>query len=248
MILCYHDVDDGWVSPLAIHPRRFADHCAWLADSGRVVLLDQVLQQRDPAAIAGDPRLALTFDDGLAGVHEHALPLLAEHALPATVYVVAGTLATAGRPVDWIDGQRPGTVQAMTETQIRELLDAGIQIGSHTWRHADLTSLDPVECREDLRRSREFLEDTFGVAVATVAYPRGRNNVVVRRLAREAGYSFGLGLPETPEPFDCWGVPRTGIYAANGTRALSVKASPLFFRLRMSPLYPMARAVVRRLS
>ena len=245
MILCYHDVDDSWQSPLAVTPDRFREHCAWLAESGRVEHLDQVLEDLGEDHLPRGRRIALTFDDGLAGVYEHALESLSAHRLPFTVYVVAATLTPEGQAVDWVDGMEGAGLRTMTRTQISELLSEGAAIGSHTWRHADLTALTPDECGEDLRRSREFLEDMFGVAIPTLAYPRGRHNEMVRRAADEAGYDVALALPEQPEPFGPFAVPRVGVYASNGRTGLAIKSSSAFWRARMSPVYPALRSVVR---
>jgi len=245
MILCYHDVDDSWQSPLAVTPDRFREHCAWLAESGRVEHLGQVLGDLDEDFLSKDRRVALTFDDGLAGVYDHALESLTEQRLPFAVYIVAATLKPEGQPVDWVDGMEGAGLRTMTRTQIAELLSEGAEIGSHTWRHADLTTLTPDECLDDLRRSREFLEDMFGVPVPTLAYPRGRHNEHVRRAAAEAGYEFALALPEQPEPFGPHAVPRVGVYASNGRTGLAIKSSRAFWKARMSPVYPAMRSAVR---
>ena len=245
MILCYHDVDDSWESQLAVPPKRFDEHCAWLADSGRVGSLDDALTDLDASYLPRNGRIALTFDDGLAGVYDRGLRSLTDHRLPFTVYIVAATLTSKGHPVDWVDGMEGAGLRTMSRAQIIELLAVGGSIGSHTWRHADLTTLSPTECLEDLRKSKEFLEDMFGVQIPTLAYPRGRHNEAVRAAARQAGYTTALALPERPESFGPFAIPRVGVYAHNGTMGLAVKSSRPFWSARMARSYPALRSVVR---
>jgi peptidoglycan/xylan/chitin deacetylase (PgdA/CDA1 family) len=94
LILCYHNVvaDDGETAgdpELHVPYSRFAQQIRWLADHYEVVSLRQLT---DRMAL-GRPltrTAAVTFDDGYAGVFDHALPLLASLSVPATVFVVAG--------------------------------------------------------------------------------------------------------------------------------------------------------------
>jgi peptidoglycan/xylan/chitin deacetylase (PgdA/CDA1 family) len=106
-VLCYHAVDAGWHSPLAMPPDLFARQCAWISRHRRVVGLSELV-----GAINGSARLphgvtALTFDDGFATVYTQAWPVLREHRLTATVFLVAATLGSAAAAVDWVDDAPP---------------------------------------------------------------------------------------------------------------------------------------------
>lgn len=68
----------------------FRQIATFLSEHFDLVSLDEGLRRVD------DPRaLALTFDDGYAGVAEHAAPVLQELGVPAAVFVVSGTLDDA---------------------------------------------------------------------------------------------------------------------------------------------------------
>jgi peptidoglycan/xylan/chitin deacetylase (PgdA/CDA1 family) len=92
IVLCYHNVvaDDGGANGepgLHVPFDRFERQVRWLADHYTVVsLADFVRKQftRMPRPLA-----AITFDDGYAGVFDHAVPLLRRLGIPATVFVVA---------------------------------------------------------------------------------------------------------------------------------------------------------------
>jgi len=101
LVLGYHRVGDpaGRAPGLCVAPERFAAHCALLRDTCRPVPLEAVAAEaalRDPR-----PAVAVTFDDGYADNLAHALPVLERFGIPATIFVITGTL---DRPAElWWD-------------------------------------------------------------------------------------------------------------------------------------------------
>jgi len=242
-ILCYHAVDPEWESPLAVRPADFARHMAWLAGRRRVVGLDAAVGRLDRHGRLPRGTAALTFDDGFASVHEHAWPVLRDRALPAAIFLVAETLGPAPRPVDWVDDPPPWPIATMRIEQVLEMQDGGVLVGSHTCTHPNLPDLTDAECRRELAGSRDLLGELIGRPVRHLAYPRGRNDARVRRLAAAAGYTWAFTLPESREPFDAFGIPRTGIYRGNGLRHLAIKSSRAYPRVRASRPYAWFRGV-----
>jgi peptidoglycan/xylan/chitin deacetylase (PgdA/CDA1 family) len=236
-VLCYHAVDPSWSAPISVHPLLFERHAGWLARRRRVVPLEVMVGSGE-----GRRDVSLTFDDGFASVLDHAVPVLSRYGLPATMFVVAGTLVDGGRPVDWLD--RPPTTgppPTLDRDQLLELRDAGVRVGSHGASHADLTGLSDDACERDLRESREILEDALRQPVPFLAYPRGRHDARVRRLAQRAGYTHAFALPERREPAGPYAWPRVGVFGANGVSALRIKTSPGYLSVR-SRLRPGSRA------
>ena len=110
-VLCYHAIDPAWRSPLAIAPDAFARQCAWISRHRRVASLGEVVDRVNGAVHLPRGVTALTFDDGFDTLHTHAMPILREYGLTATVFLVAGTLAISARwslvsgkrtPFDWL--------------------------------------------------------------------------------------------------------------------------------------------------
>jgi len=244
-ILCYHDVQPGWASPLAMEPGAFAEQCEWLAAHKAVLPLEQAVERLDRWGRLPPGETALTFDDGFRGLYVHALPVLRRYGLPATVFLVAETLTPDGREVDWVDTPPAGPLQTLTVDQVRRMQRAGVDFQSHSYRHADLTGLSYADCVRDLRDSRELLESVLGRPVRLLAYPRGRHNSDVREAARRAGYTHAFTLPEGPETVDPYAVPRVGLYHGNGLVDLRIKSARPYLRLRTTPAYRVARAAAR---
>lgn len=248
-ILCYHSVDPSWRSPLAVPPEEFARQCRWLARNRRVVDLERAVEMLDRRFAMPAGTAAITFDDGFAGLAEHAGPALARSGLPATVFVVASMFTDGRAPVDWVMGEQPPSPQTLTLAQALEMQEAGIVFGSHSMSHRDLTQLSDEECEAELRVSKELLGDLLGRPCRFHAYPGGRHDARVRTLAERAGYDAAFSLPERREPKGRFAVPRVGIYPGNGAWTLRVKDSRWYLPVRTSSLFPglrHARSAVTR--
>lgn len=199
VVLCYHSVHPS--APYAsASPDEFAAHLDWLAASCDVVPLDVLVRTPNTS---GRVQVALTFDDGYADNHEYALPLLASRGLTATFFVTAGFLERDPAVFDRLStiwSTPHADLAPMAWSQVRELHDAGMRIGSHTWSHPNLAAIPIGQRAVELRRSKDMLEERLDTTVEDVAYPFGklRENVDghTYRLASEAGYRRGfVSLP-----------------------------------------------------
>ena len=118
IVLCYHNVipeaDAGLWSSLGLHMpvATFARQMRWLAAAYDVIPLEHVVDRlASGKSLRGTA--AVTFDDAYAGVFEHAVPLLHDLGLPATVFVVA---QPPGEDADfWWD--HPAVLRAQSPTQ-----------------------------------------------------------------------------------------------------------------------------------
>jgi peptidoglycan/xylan/chitin deacetylase (PgdA/CDA1 family) len=62
-------------------------------------------------------------------------------------------------------------------------------IGAHGYYHDDLAHLDPVALKNDLCRSKQYLERVTGKEITALAFPYGSYSPTVIARAREAGYT-----------------------------------------------------------
>jgi len=228
LILCYHNVVEAGSCPLGdpgLHlPRdRFAQQMRWLAGHYSVVGLSEFVD-RLSAGKSLRTVAALTFDDGYAGVFEHAVPVLRELGLQATVFVVG----TAGRTSGfWWD--QKSIVESVDPTLRRERLNrlrgdetaivprdardpmpashcpadwnvvraairSGITIGAHTITHRSLPTLSDAELESEVVTGRTMIERATGTRPDFFAYPYGLWDSRVRSRVRLAGYRAGLTL------------------------------------------------------
>ena len=238
-ILCYHSVAPSWDSSLSVPAETFAEHCEWLARNREVLDVEKAIPSVNIYGALPRGSCAVTFDDGFSDLYELALPILAKNRIPATVFLVARTLL-GDDTVDWVDdvdGPVPGEVGTLSSDQVREMHELGIRFGSHAFAHNDLTQLSEAECFDDLRRSREVIEEVLREPVRLLAYPRGRHAGHVRRAARKAGFEYALSLPSRAESVSAFSIPRVGVYRGNDVDRLKTKVSWWYLPLRMSQMY-----------
>jgi peptidoglycan/xylan/chitin deacetylase (PgdA/CDA1 family) len=186
LILCLHSVGRGASS---LSPDVFAAIVELLKSGGyEFVTADELTRMR----LCLRRTVALTFDDGAADNHTHVLPLLRKSGVPATFYVCPGLL---GRRV-WFGPRRCSTepieggweLEIMAWPQLRELVAAGMCVGSHTLTHADLERAGEDEAWRQLLASRELLAQQLSIPIRHLAYPWGLRNSRTPALARRAGY------------------------------------------------------------
>lgn len=192
VVLIYHRVGARAQTEIDLPADTFERQMAWLAETGRAIDIDTAVARlalREPSEVAEgapDP-VVVTFDDGTSDLAEIALPILARHEVPATVY-----LATR-----YVDEQLPWPADGvpLSWAGAREMVDSGlVTIGSHTHSHALLDRLTPDEAADELDRSRGLIHDNLGVAADHFAYPKAvAPPPAVERVVRARFVSASLG-------------------------------------------------------
>ena len=186
-ILTYHRIeslDESGVPDVrrrrTVSPADFAAQMEWLHRHGfRAITHLQALEALELGVPLPPKPILLTFDDGYRDVLDHAAPVLARLRMPATAYVITGL----------ISGPDPSF---LTWKDLLALERQGIDIGSHTVTHRNLTLLSDTEASAELRRSRRDLERHLGHAVPWLAYPHGAADTRIVQLARRAGYELAV--------------------------------------------------------
>ena len=188
-ILTYHQIDTPPprgtpLRGLVVSPSAFARQMAFLKCLGYRGLsmgqLEPYLKGEQRGRVVG-----ITFDDGYRNNAEHALPVLKKQGFSATCYALSGML---GERNSWDLENGVAQKPLMTIQDCRDWLQAGLEIGSHTRSHADLTRIDADAARDEIAGSRLELEDRLGCEVRHFCYPYGRFNPEHGAMAQQAGY------------------------------------------------------------
>jgi peptidoglycan/xylan/chitin deacetylase (PgdA/CDA1 family)/glycosyltransferase involved in cell wall biosynthesis len=137
----------------------------------------------------------LTFDDGYEDNYTEAFPLLKKYGMAAVIFVV-----TDQRRTNFWDCNEP-PVPLMTDDRLRELSSYGIEIGSHTVTHLNVAQADSYRLVEELRSSKQSLEQILGQEVISFAYPYGAVTPQAKEFVRAAGYRYALAGNGGPERF-----------------------------------------------
>ena len=117
----------------------------------------------------------LTFDDGNASDYDIALPLLQKYNVKATFFIVTSWVGKPGY-LNW--------------EQIKYLDLAGMQIGSHSINHKNMTKILKPERIHELVSSRILIEDHIGKTAKAFSFPLGICNATTIKEVFESGYEL----------------------------------------------------------
>jgi peptidoglycan/xylan/chitin deacetylase (PgdA/CDA1 family) len=128
--------------------------------------------------------VGITFDDGYQNNVRNALPILKKHGFTATCYGVSSMIG--GKNI-W-DLGKVAEKPLMTLRDWKTWLAVGMDVGSHTKTHANLTELDDNEVRAQVWQSKTELEQALDCEVRHFCYPYGHFRHEHMVMVREAGY------------------------------------------------------------
>lgn len=120
-------------------------------------------------------------------------------------------------------GPLPDTLMMRSE-QVRDLRDAGMQIGAHTATHPILEKLSDAQAAREISHSKVVLESLLDQPVSLFAYPNGKPGVdySARHVAmvRAAGFTAAVSTaPGTAATLaDCFQLPRFTPWDRSRTR------------------------------
>jgi peptidoglycan/xylan/chitin deacetylase (PgdA/CDA1 family) len=158
-----------------------------------VPCFEALLDTVRPIAAGSKLPIEITFDDGNLSDATIALPALAARGLRATFFVCAGRIG------------RPGYLDAAA---LRELLGAGMIVGSHGWAHRDWRRCDDATLQHETQGALDALAEVTGRRIESVGVPFGSYDRRVLAQLRRCGvrlvYTSDGGLAST----SAWLVPR----------------------------------------
>ena len=238
-ILMYHSIsepDSGGRHPYfetATSPSVFAEHMKFLREAGyRTVTLDEAVRHVKSGERDCQPRVVLTFDDGFEDFYTHAFPILESHKFTATVFLPTRYIAEErGQFKSW---------DCMTWNEVREMHSSGIAFGSHTVSHQQLSTLTVSEVEQEIRGSKETIEDKLGGPVDSFSYPFAFPETdrpfkrTLRELLVAQGYQNGVTtvIGTFRAKSDCFFLPRLPVNSWDDLRLFRAKLEGAYDWLR----------------
>lgn len=120
---------------------------------------------------------------------DRILELFAEHGIHATFFTLG-----------WLAERYPGLV--------KRIVDAGHELACHGYSHVRVTEQTPAEFREDVRLSKQILEDISGGPVLgyrAASYSIGAKNLWALDILDELGFRYSSSI--YPVKHDLYGMP-----------------------------------------
>ena len=193
-ILMYHEIGTpaGPWKELYVEPENFAQQLDWLKENGYTTVgITDVYEHWYNQKPLPEKPIVLSFDDGYRNMYEIVLPLLLARDMQATFFLYPAKF---------------NTPTGLTTEMVAELADKGMEIGSHTYSHQDLTKISAVSLEKELLDSKKILEEITKKPIDFLCYPSGRFNEQVIAESKKAGYlgavTTQMGMAShTQDPF-----------------------------------------------
>jgi peptidoglycan/xylan/chitin deacetylase (PgdA/CDA1 family) len=196
-ILMYHGITDAaeskgrpyyWTNTA---PRLFREHMQFLKEQGYSTIHLHAAARRIRNQYRTDEKVAvITFDDGYENFYKEAFPVLNRLGFTADVFLPTASIGDTNLKFNGM--------KCLTWSQVRELKQAGISFGSHSATHPVLTRLSAGQVRNEVRASKDIIEQKLGCVADTFSYPYAFPAASpafiadLRDLLCEAGYQSGV--------------------------------------------------------
>ena len=214
-VFFYHKISKPWPDARVrggfTPPRRFLRQMSWLKKQGFVFYtaseLIQHFQQRGAFPSKG---IALTFDDGWKDNYTNAFPILKQLGIKATIFIIPSSIGQvfAG---DAADGEQPH--EHLSQNEIVEMAQQGIEFGSHTMNHRLLNQLAEPEVKSEVENAKREIENLLQKPCLTFAYPAGFFSESAQRVVEQAGHIAAFTTVYGPND-------RVDLFALNRTEVL----------------------------
>lgn len=187
VLLMYHGVSD---KPMfnCVTTDQLRAQLKYVQARYEIVRVTELIEAVTRGRVTAVPLLALTFDDAYENFLISAYPILRELKLPAGVSVPSGHVGGVNR---WDVARGSPVLQLMSWEQLRELDPSLIEFGSHSVSHRPLGGLSETEVREEVRCSKEAIEQHLSCKVRWFAFPYGNLADIPpmsERILMESGY------------------------------------------------------------
>ena len=285
-VLAYHRVlprqiaSEKYIQPaMWISPETFSLQIQWMKNVGEIVSLDRIMNSEKN----DKPLFCLTFDDGWYDNYYFAFPVLKEHDVPATIFIVTDainsgqlfwvetlieksqavfenqfdkaksfvrqqlpsdlymTVSEIATPLGFMDqyidclktyeretrlkkleefyayfdiDPSPVNRQLLSWDQIEEMSKHKVTFESHTHRHEILKQASTDLMREEIKLSKNCIEEKLGHNVKHFCYPNGDFDTAKLHILREEGYEFAyiLGNQAVSAKYNDYLQPRFLVY------------------------------------
>lgn len=205
-IIMYHRVIDD-TKDIGVHgtyltQEKFRSHLQYLKDNGYQTVTFKDLDNNNykKRFDKGNKFVILTFDDGYVDNYKVAFPILKEFGFKAVIFLLSNSTYNKWDAENPVNPEKK--FDLMSDKQIKEMMDYGIEFGAHTMHHPFLATIDINEAKEEIEKSIKDLEARFNYKITTFAYPYGNLNHEVKKLVENTSVKFAVATDSGDICFD----------------------------------------------
>ena len=230
VIMLHHvlDAPHPSLAKYALTNAKFSEMLDCIDEAGLKIITFKDIVEKKLSLKELQNHIVITFDDCAVSLFDFAIPELVKRGMKAVFYMPT---AHMGDYNIW-DVKNNGTARSdvMSGDQIKQLVEMGMEVGSHSHHHIELGKLSEQEAFEEVAESKKILEETLGRNIYSIAYPYGDIPQGFKASLKKAGYKFGLAIYSPRQ--HAFSMRRIGIYQTDDKKALAFKISKSYNSLR----------------
>lgn len=232
-VLQYHKISKPWPDARVrggfTPPRRFFKQMSYLKNQGFVFYTaSELIKSFEQGGKFPPNGIALTLDDGWKDNYTNAFPVLRQLGIKATIFIIPASIGQVFSGAT-AEGEQPHA--HLSQDEILEMADHGIEFGSHTMNHRLLNRLSEPEVKSEVEEAKREIENLLQKPCLTFAYPAGFFSEPARRAVERAGHI--AAFTTTYGPTD-----RVDLFALNRTEVLRRDRFLFQFSRKLAPLRP----------
>jgi len=193
-IFMYHHIRDysgnnKIEAGLSVSPALFSKQIDWFIQNGFHTITFSDLFTGE----VEDKSVILTFDDGYRDNYDIAYRKLKDSGLKGEFFVFSSAVTSPNY---------------LTKEMIKEMSDNGMEFGSHTVNHIDMSNATKAILEYQLISSKSTLESITGKKVEYLCYPSGKFNALAEEVAKAAGYKAAVTTRPYADSANLFELPR----------------------------------------
>jgi peptidoglycan/xylan/chitin deacetylase (PgdA/CDA1 family) len=243
-VFYYHRVADlgfmdSQIDDWNVTPAQFERQITTLLGFADIVPLAELSRRLADAHQIKKPLVSLTFDDGYANFHSQALPVLKRFGVPATAFVVTGSIGKPGPmlfdrwALSYSQRVAPEGWRALNWKELEDCVSSGlVTIGAHSHQHLRGSQCSAAQIADEVGHSREVLRARLGEKHSSqYAYPYGNSRLgdvspsyvaAVKAAGFEIAVTTDLGLVTSQS--DIFTLPRLEAHMMDSPGVMKAKA------------------------
>lgn len=189
-VLLYHKIDfppeDVRIRGAFTSPRRFAKQISYLKKKGfEFYTASELVNFYRKNGKFPPKAITISFDDGWQDNYLNAFPVLRKFGVKATIFLVSSCIGQTSAKVT-PDGE--GARAHLSEAQIIEMSQYGIEFGSHSVNHKLFHQITDREVEYEIKESKKQIENLVQKECSTFAYPAGFYTDFAKKIIEKSGY------------------------------------------------------------
>lgn len=217
MILCYHRINPWYDKDvLTVEPEKFKKQINYfLSKKFEFINIEQYL-----SSYRKNKKIVITFDDGFRDNFLFAYEILQNLNIPFIIFLTVNFIGTEKLFSRYKDKEKD---RFLNWNEVIEMAENGVEFGSHSLNHPDLTKLKKEEKEKEIIDSKKIIEDKIGKEVKFFCYPYGFYDKKVIEVVEKAGYKGAVVNRRRNMEITRYSMPRVGIYGHNNFFTFKIK-------------------------